>query len=62
MCSYSLTGVDQSSITDTQLLVNGEGGIAVVCILSANINDGSFEVSNAASSRIISFSKNVYTI
>ena len=59
MCSYSLTGVDQSSITDTQLLDNREDGIAIVYTLSANIQYASFEVSNAVSSRTISFSNNV---
>ena len=56
MCSFSLTGVDH---TDIQLLANGEDGIDIIYTLPANISDGSFEVSNAASSRTISFSKNV---
>ena len=62
MCGYSLTGVDQSSITDTQLLLNEEDGIDIIYTLSANINDASFEVSNAATSRTVSFSKNVHSL
>ena len=59
MCSYSLTGVDENSITDTQLLDNEEDGIDIIYTLPANINDAFFEVSNATSSWTISFSKNV---
>ena len=57
MCNYSLTGVDDSSITDTQLLDNGEDGINIVYTISANIKYASFEISNAAGSNMIIFSK-----
>ena len=62
MCSYSQTGVDKSYnyITDTQLLDNGEDGIDIIYTLSANKQYASFEVSNAVSSRTISFSNNVH--
>ena len=67
VCTYSFTGIDQRFTSDILLLNNGRDdgtSVANVLILSSNRHyTTSFEISNAAGSRIISgisFSKNYW--